>query len=69
VPEGQCAWARAIVVRAYKQTEVATARRLLHLARRLEDGYTNAAASVREALEDGLSDRLRQSIATNAARA
>jgi hypothetical protein len=28
------------------------------VARRLEKGYTNAAASVREALEEGLSDGL-----------
>ena len=59
-------------VRAYKQTNVATARRLLQdLARRLEDHYPSAAASVREGLEEtltvltlGLSDRLRQSLAT-----
>lgn len=63
---------RAIIVRAYKQTDVATARRLLQdLARRLEDRYPSAAASVREGLEEtltiltlGLSDRLRQSLAT-----
>ena len=48
------------------------ARRLLQdLARRLEDRYPSAAASVREGLEEtltvvtlGLSDRLRQSLAT-----
>ncbi len=72
LPEGQRPWVRAIVVRAYRQTEVAPARRLLQdLARRLEDGYPSAAASVREGLEEtltiltlGLSDRLRQSLAT-----
>jgi putative transposase len=72
LPEGQRPWVRAIVVRAYKQTEVATARRLLQdLARRLEDQYPSAAASVREGLDEtltvitlGLSDRLRQSLAT-----
>jgi putative transposase len=72
LPEGQRPWVRAIVVRAYKQTEVATARRMLQaLARRLDDRYPSAAASVREGLEEtltiitlGLSDRLRQSLAT-----
>src|SRR2546425_8500 len=72
LPDGQRPWVRAIVVRAYQQTDVATARRLLQdLARRLEDRYPGAAASVREGLEDtltvltlGLSDRLRQSLAT-----
>ena len=72
LPESQRRWVRAIVARAYKQTEVATARRLLQdLARRLDDRYPSAAASVREGLEEtltiltlGLSDRLRQSLAT-----
>jgi len=72
LPEGQRAWVRAIVVRAYRQTDVATARRLLQdLARRLEERYPSAATSVREGLEEtltvltlGLSDRLRQSLAT-----
>jgi putative transposase len=72
LPEGQRAWVRAVVMRAYRQTDVATARRLLQdLARRLEDRYPSAAASVREGLEEtltvltlGLSDRLRQSLAT-----
>src|SRR2546425_624214 len=72
LPEGQRPWVRAIVARAYKQTEVATARRLLQdLARRLEDRYPSAAASVREGLDETLtvltltlSDRLRQSLAT-----
>jgi transposase-like protein len=72
LPEGQRPWVRAIVARAYKQVDVATARRLLHdLARRLEDRYPSAAASVREGLDEtltiltlALSDRLRQSLAT-----
>ena len=72
LPEGQRPWVRAIVARAYKQVEVAPARRLLQdLARRLEDRYPSAAASVREGLDEtltiltlGLSDRLRQSLAT-----
>ncbi|MBM3348060.1 MAG: IS256 family transposase [Betaproteobacteria bacterium] len=71
LPEGQRPWVRAIVARAYK-AEVATARRLLQdLARRLDDRYPSAARSVREGLEEtltiltlGLSDRLRQSLAT-----
>ena len=72
LPEGQRPWVRAIVARAYTQTDVAAARRLLQdLARRLEDRYPSAAASVREGLAEtltiltlGLSDRLRQSLAT-----
>jgi len=72
LPEGQRPWVRAIVARAYKQTDVAIARRLLQdLARRLEDRYPSAAVSAREGLEEtltvltlGLSDRLRQSLAT-----
>jgi len=72
LPDGQRPWVRAIVARAYRQTDVAIARRLLQdLARRLEERYPSAAASVREGLEEtltvltlGLSDRLRQSLAT-----
>jgi putative transposase len=72
LPDGQRPWVRAIVARAYRQVDVATARRLLQdLARRLEDRYPSAAASVRDGLEEtltilalGLSDRLRQSLAT-----
>jgi transposase-like protein len=72
LPEGQRPWVRAIVTRAYKHAEVTTARRLLQdLARRLDDRYPSAAASVREGLDEtltvialGLSDRLRQSLAT-----
>ena len=63
---------RAIVARAYKHTDVAAARRLLQdLARRLDDRYPSAAASVREGLDEtltvltlGVPDRLRQSLAT-----
>ena len=72
LPEGQRPWVRAIIARAYKHTDVSTARRLLQdLARRLDDRYPSAAASVREGLDEtltvltlGLSDRLRQSLAT-----
>src|SRR5204863_1415880 len=53
--EGQRPWVRAIVTRAYKQVDVAPARRLLQdLARRLEDRYPSAAASVREGLDNTL---------------
>jgi putative transposase len=72
LPEGQRSWVRTIVGRAYRQTNVATARRLLQdLTRRLDDRYPSATASVREGLEEtltvitlGLSERLRQSLAT-----
>lgn len=72
LPEGQRPWVRAVVARAYKHTDVTAARRLLQdLARRLDDRYPSAAASVREGLDEtltvltlGLSDRLRQSLAT-----
>jgi transposase-like protein len=72
LPEAQRPWVHAIVARADAHAEVATARRLLQeLARRLENRYPSAAASVREGLEDtltvltlGLSDRLRHSLAT-----
>ena len=72
LPEGQRPWVRAILTRAYHPAEVTTARRLLQdLARRLDDRYPSAAASVREGLDEtltiltlGLSDRLRQSLAT-----
>jgi transposase-like protein len=72
LPEGQRPWVRAIVRRAYHHTDVATARRLLQeLARRLEERYPSAAASLREGLDEtltvltlGVSDRLRQSLAT-----
>ena len=72
LPEGQRPWVRAIVAHAYKQADVASAKRLLQdLARRLEDRYPSAAASVREGLDEtltvlaiGVSDRLRHSLAT-----
>jgi putative transposase len=72
LPERQRPWVRAILNRAYHRAEVATARRLLQdLARRLEDSYPSAAASVREGLDEtltvlsfGISERLRHSLAT-----
>jgi transposase-like protein len=76
LPERQRPWVKAILQRAYRSTEVATATRLLHdLARRLEVAHPSAAASVREGLEEtltvmalGLSESLRRSLSsTNAA--
>jgi len=71
LPERQRPWVKAILQRAYR-SEVTTAKRLLHdLARRLDPDYPSAADSVREGLDEtltvlglGLSDRLRQSLAT-----
>jgi transposase-like protein len=72
LPESQRPWVRAILTRAYRSGDVATARRLLQdLARRLDDPYPSAAESVREGLEEtltvlsfNLSERLRHSLAT-----
>lgn len=65
-------WAQAILRRAYQSPDLKTAQRLLlDLARRLEDEYPSAAASVREGLDEtltvltlNLSPRLRRSLAT-----
>ena len=76
LPERQRPWVKAILQRAYRSAEAATATRLLHdLARRLEVDHPSAAASVREGLEEtltimalGLSESLRRSLSsTNAA--
>ena len=72
LPERQRPWVTAIVQRAYRSTDVATATRLLQdLARRLDTGHPSAAASVREGLEEtltivalGLSEALRRSFST-----
>lgn len=72
LPERQRAWVRAILRRAYRSDQVATARRLLQdLVRRLDDVSPSAAESLREGLDEtltilslGLSERLRQSLAT-----
>ncbi|MBA2302109.1 MAG: transposase, partial [Acidobacteria bacterium] len=49
LPDGQRASAKATMARAYRQTDVTIARRLLRdLARRLADRYPSAAASVKE---------------------
>jgi len=72
LPERQRAWVRAILRRAYRGDQVATAHRLLQdLVRRLDDVSPSAAESLREGLDEtltviglGLSDRLRRSLAT-----
>ena len=72
LPERQRPWVKAIVQRAYRSADVATATRLLQdLARRLDTGHPSAAASVREGLEEtltiiaiGLSEGLRRSFST-----
>jgi transposase-like protein len=76
LPDRQRAWVKAILQRAYRSMDVATARRLLlDLARRLETDHPSAAESVREGLDEtltvlGLSlpETLRRSlVTTNAA--
>ena len=72
LPERQRPWVKAILQRAYRQDDIATAKRLLQdLARRLDGGYPSAAESVREGLEDTLtiiglrlSPALRRSLST-----
>ena len=65
-------WVKAILQRAYRQDDVATAKRLLQdLARRLDGEYPSGAESVREGLEETLtiidlrlSPALRRSLST-----
>jgi putative transposase len=72
LPERQRTWAKAILQRAYRSTDVGTARRLLlDLARRLETNHPSAAESLREGLDEtltvlglNLSDTLRRSLTT-----
>jgi putative transposase len=72
LPERQRMWAKAILQRAYRSTDVAPARRLLlDLARRLEAEHPSAAESVREGLDETLTvlalqlpDSLRRSLTT-----
>jgi putative transposase len=72
LPERQRPWVKAILQRAYRSAEVATATRLLRdLAKRLEVDHPSAAESVREGLEEtltiialGLADALRRSLST-----
>ena len=76
LPDRQRTWVKAILQRAYRSADVATARRLLlDLARRLETEHPSAAESVREGLDEtltvvslGLPETLRRSlVTTNAA--
>jgi putative transposase len=76
LPDRQRTWVKAILQRAYRSGDVATARRLLlDLARRLETEHPSAAESVREGLDEtltvlglGLPETLRRSlVTTNAA--
>jgi transposase-like protein len=72
LPDRQRTWAKAILQRAYRSTDVATARRvLLDLARRLEMDHPSAAESVRDGLDETLTllglnlpDTLRRSLTT-----
>lgn len=72
LPERQRPWVKAILQRAYRSADGATATRLLRdLAKRLESDHPSAAESVREGLEEtltilslGLSDALRRSLST-----
>ena len=75
LPERQRTWAKAILQRAYRSADVATARRLLiDLARRLETDHPSAAESVREGLDETLTvlglnlpETLRRSLTTTKA--
>ena len=72
LPEAQRPWVKAVLTRAYTNSPVKTAKRLLQdLARRLDTDYPSAATSVREGLDEtltvlgvGLSERLQRSLAT-----
>ena len=72
LPERQRPWVQAILQRAYRSADVATATRLLRdLAKRLEVPHPSAAESVREGLDEtltiialGLADALRRSLST-----
>jgi len=72
LPERQRPWAKAILQRAYRSDDPATAKRLLQdLARRLDVEHPGAAESVREGLEEtltilglGLTSTLRRSLST-----
>ena len=63
---------KVVLTRAYTNSHVKTAKRLLQdLARRLDTDYPSAATSVREGLDEtltvlglGLSERLQRSLAT-----
>ena len=72
LPEAQRPWVKVVLTRAYTNSHVKTAKRLLQdLARRLDTDYPSAATSVREGLDEtltvlglGLSERLQRSLAT-----
>ena len=72
LPERQRPWVKAILQRAYRSDDAATAKRLLQdLARRLDGDHPSAAESVREGLDEtltiiglGLSPSLRRSLST-----
>ena len=72
LPEAQRPWVKAVLTRAYTNSHVKTAKRLLQdLARRVDTDYPSAATSVREGLDEtltvlglGLSERLQRSVAT-----
>jgi len=72
LPDRERPWVHATLRRAYACGDQAKATRLLHdLARRLEDDFPSAAASVREGLEETVAvlalpicDRLRRTLAT-----
>jgi putative transposase len=72
LPERQRPWVQAILQRAYRSADVATATRLLRaLAKRLEVHHPSAAESVREGLDEtltiialGLAESLRRSLST-----
>ena len=72
LPEAQRPWVKAVLTRAYTNSHVKTAKRLLQdLARRLDTDYPSAATSVREGFDEtltvlglGLSERLQRSLAT-----
>ncbi len=72
LPERQRPWVKAILQRAYRSADVATATRLLRdLAKRLEVDHPSAAESVREGLDEtltiialGLAESLRRSLST-----
>ena len=70
LPEAQRPWVKVVLTRAYTNSHVKTAKRLLQdLARRLDTDYPSAATSVREGLDEtltvlglGLSERLQRSL-------
>jgi transposase-like protein len=72
LPPHRQSWARAVLQRAYRSTDVGQARRQLEtLARQLDNDYPSAAASVREGLEETLTvvglpigDTLRRSLSS-----